>query len=153
MTEHTPHCPLQSEQHAQLLLSYCARSLDPARTAILQRHIAVCPECHSFLESQQLVWDALDDWNRTPVSPNFDASLYQRIRDENQPEWAGRAAHWYAAIAWKPALPAAAIFALWLIAYPAPPDPPLPQETVAAEQMERTLEDLDMLQQLHLDVR
>ena len=147
MPEHTPRCPLHSEEHAQLLLSYCARQLDPARTATLQRHIHLCPACRQFLESQQLVWDTLDAWERTPISRDFDATLLQRIRDDGKPAWADSVATWSRAISWKPALPAAAILALWIIAYPTPPPA---SETTRAEQVEMALEDLEMLQQLPL---
>jgi anti-sigma factor RsiW len=147
MAEHTPRCPLQSEEHAQLLLSYCARRLDPARTAVLQRHIDLCPACRAFLESQQLVSDALDTWNNSPISHDFDTNLLQRIRDDRGP------ARWLGAISWKPALPAAAILALWIIAYPTQPNTAPPPDAVQAEQVERALEDLDMLQQLPLHVK
>jgi anti-sigma factor RsiW len=150
MTEHLPRCPLQSEEHAQLLLSYCARQLDPASTATLQRHIELCPACRRALESQQLVWEALDTWDHTPVSDDFDDQIFRRLQGSERPEWAARLAQWSAAISWKPALPAAAIFALWIIAYPTTSDPVLQPD---AEQVALALEDLDMLQQLHLPAK
>lgn len=147
MAEHTPRCPLHSEEHAQLLLSYCARQLDPDSTATLQRHIDICPACQQFLDSQQLVWDALDAWERTPISSNFDSTLLERIRDDGRPAWANGVATWTRTLSWKPALPAAAILALWIIAYPTSyPEP----DAAQAEQVELALEDLEMLQQLPL---
>jgi len=153
MAEHTPRCPLQSEDHAQLLLSYCARRLDPARTAVLQRHIELCPSCRAFLESQQLVWDALDSWNNSPIARTFDTQLLQRIHDDPAPaRWLGAVSR-LAAISWKPSLPAAAILALWIVAYPTQPTSAPPLDTSQAEQVERALEDLDMLQQLQLNAK
>ncbi len=136
MTEHTPRCPLQSEEHAHLLLH-------PARTAALQQHIELCPACQRFIQAQQLVWDALDTWDGAPVSHDFDDQLFRRIRSHQKPRWS-------AAISWKPALPAAALFALWIIAYPTASDPVLQPD---AEQVALALEDLDMLQQLQLPAR
>ncbi|HEY3442135.1 MAG TPA: hypothetical protein VGK29_15350 [Paludibaculum sp.] len=147
MAEHTPRCPLQSEDHAQLLLSYCSRRLDPAHTAVLQRHIELCAACRTLLESQQLVWDALDAWNNSPISRDFDTRLLQRIHHHRGP------ARWLSSISWKPALPVAAILALGIIAFPTQPNTAPQPDTTQAEQVEGALEDLDMLQHLPLDVK
>ena len=126
------------------MLNYCAHELDPALT----RHIQLCPACRSAVESHELLRAALDSWDHLPVSHDFDARLFQRIREDERPGWAARAANWFTAASWKPAIPAAAIFALWMIAFPSKPDAVPSADAAQAEQVERALEDLDMLQQL-----
>jgi len=154
MTEQRFRCPLQSEEHAQLLLDYCARRLDPARRAALEAHIGLCASCREFSQGQRLVWDALDAWDSSSNAGDFDRRLYQRISEEDRPAWADRLAAWAAEISWKPALPAAAALALWMILFPVrAPEEPEGVERVAAEQVEGALEDMDMLQQLKLNLQ
>ena len=75
-------CPIDSHENAELLLAYCARKLDPEIQAILERHLAVCPECREFQKNQEAVWQALDAWEAMPVSTDFDRRLYRRIDQE-----------------------------------------------------------------------
>ena len=60
-------CPIETRENAELLLEYCARKLDPATTAVLERHIGICPACREFAAGQRALWDALDTWDATPV--------------------------------------------------------------------------------------
>ena len=75
-------CPIETRESAELLLEYCARKLDPESTAILQQHIAICPACREFADGQRALWDALDVWETTPVSADFDRRMYSRIAQE-----------------------------------------------------------------------
>src|SRR2546421_10443602 len=75
-------CPIETRESAELLLEYCARKLDPESTAILQQHIAICPACREFADGQRALWDALDAWETTPVSADFDRRMYSRIAQE-----------------------------------------------------------------------
>src|SRR5947207_5768174 len=75
-------CPIETRENAELLLEYCARKLDPATTAVLERHIGICPACREFAAGQRALWDALDTWDATPVPVDFDRRLYSRIERE-----------------------------------------------------------------------
>ena len=75
-------CPIETRENAEVLLAYCSRSLDAERTAILDDHIRICPGCREFVEGQRALWKALDAWEATPVSADFDRRLYQRIQKE-----------------------------------------------------------------------
>lgn len=151
-------CPIESQEDAAVLLDYCARTLDAATAALLERHIEICPACQTFQQEQQAVWRALDDWETSRVSPDFDRRLYRRIEAEAATPWWTRmgSLSW---VSWKPAVPLAAI-CLTLVAaaiFDSPAELPSPDtrgqvrvETVQVDQMERTLEDLEMLSQFDL---
>ena len=69
-------CPIESQENADLLLSYSARRLNPEATAILEAHMEICPTCREFRDGQRALWEALDQWEARPVSPDFDRRLY-----------------------------------------------------------------------------
>lgn len=153
------HCPIQKE-NADVLLDYCARRLDAGRVAILERHAAGCPECRQALESQQAVWAALDAWDAMPVSLDFDRRLYRRIEEERRAGWLRGL--WQRAFAsgenvlGRPAFGLAAacvtVLAVFLVQSPVPVETesqPLRAEVVDFEQVERTLEDIEMLKVLN----
>jgi anti-sigma factor RsiW len=75
-------CPIETPENAELLLAYCARKLDAESTAIIERHMEICPACREFSSGQRAVWEALDAWEAAPVTPDFDRRLYQRIDRE-----------------------------------------------------------------------
>lgn len=145
-------CPLRSEEQASLLLDYCARKLDEDRRLALERHMQVCPECAAFRDSQAAVWNALDEWDSSPVTRSFDGDLAARIAGaERDPLWM-RAGAWVVKVNWVPAVPALAAGALWILLFQSAPSPQtssLP-DTLEPEQVERVLEDLDMLRQIPL---
>lgn len=150
--EETRRCPLQSEENASLLLDYCSRRLDEDRRRALERHMAVCPECARFRDSQSALWEALDQWDSSPIARSFDDELAGRIlRAERDPLWM-RAGAWIADVRWAPAVPALAAAALWVFLFQAAPDPNggAPSDPMEPEQVERVLEDLDMLRQIPL---
>ena len=152
-------CPIESQENSSLLLDYCARKIDPASAAVLERHIKACPACQEFQSAQQSLWSALDRWQPLPVSSDFDRRLYAVIDAEAVAPWWSRLtpvlrSHW------KPAVSLAAV-CLALIAVslfqapstaPAPVEPasPVRIEMVQMDQMERALEDLEMLRQFDL---
>lgn len=150
--EETCRCPLRSEEHASLLLDYCARKLEEDRRRTLERHMAICPECARFREGQEALWTALDDWESSPVSRRFDDSLEDRIAEaDRDPLWM-RAGAWFTQVSWAPAVPALAAAALWLFLFQPLPSPETvpPPSSLEPDQVERVLEDLDMLRQLPL---
>ena len=143
-------CPLQTTGNADILLEYCDRKLSIEATAALERHMENCEACGRFASAQRLVWSALDTWESIPPSDDFDRKLYQRIERHERSGWWRR-------IGWKPAMPFAAagvtVVAAMLLYTPATrPVVPMREtsriETLEPEQVERTLEDLEMLKQL-----
>jgi anti-sigma factor RsiW len=75
-------CPIETQESAELLLAYCARKLDAENTAVLERHIGICPACQEFANGQRALWEALDTWEAAGVPPDFNRRLYQRIEKE-----------------------------------------------------------------------
>jgi anti-sigma factor RsiW len=75
-------CPIETRESAELLLAYCTRKLDAESTAILERHMEVCPACREFASGQRAVWQALEAWEAAPVTSDFDRRLYRRIDRE-----------------------------------------------------------------------
>jgi Putative zinc-finger len=75
-------CPIETQEHAELLVAYCSRTLDAVQTAMLEEHVQSCASCREFAVSQRAVWEALDTWEAAPVSPDFDRRLYRRIQEE-----------------------------------------------------------------------
>jgi hypothetical protein len=153
-------CPIKTQENADLLLAYCARRLDAVSAAALERHIEICSECARFRDEQEMIWKALDAWEAAPVSPGFDSRLYARIEQANAAPWYERFAAWARPALWRPAFPLAAactvIVAGFLLDQPhgtrvAPANTGTIQVTVSeAEQVERTLDDIQMLHQLEM---
>jgi anti-sigma factor RsiW len=75
-------CPIETRENAELLLAYCTRKLDAESTAILERHMEICPACREFSSGQRAIWEALDTWEAAPVTLDFDRRLYRRIDRE-----------------------------------------------------------------------
>lgn len=150
-------CPIQSNGRMDDLVAYGARNLPVADEARLERHLADCAECRAVAEAQRSVWSALDAWEPRAISPDFDAKLYARIADDEKRPWWNRlfADGW----SWKPAMPVAAacaaLIAAVLIRGPVvdfsrdASKPAMSQQNaVDLEQVERALDDIDMLSQL-----
>ena len=150
-------CPIEAPENAELLLSYSARRLDAVRTAALEAHLASCGACREFRDSQSALWETLDRWEVRPVSLDFDRRLYKKIEEQQQLGWWARIFGTARPMFLRPALPLAATACL-LLAATLIIDPPGRAPSPAAEapqareveQMERTLDDLEMLQQFNL---
>jgi Putative zinc-finger len=148
-------CPYENGNGAEVVLAYGARTLAPDEAAAFERHMLVCAGCRELAAAQQAVWSALDAWKPEPISSNFDQKLYQRILTEEQSPWWQRLfrANW----SWRPAMPVAAacgvLIAAFLLRSPqptlAPPSGSHPE--VRIEQVERALDDIDMLKQLAVE--
>jgi hypothetical protein len=148
-------CPIQRRENAELLLAYCNRTLAPDQSDVLDAHVEKCDSCRRLVESQQLVWSALDAWEAMEVTADFDRRLRQRIEADQRRSWWRRVLQPVQPISWRPALPLAAacvgVIAVFLMRGPeAAPVAvqPARAEAVDIEQVERTLEDLEMLQVL-----
>ncbi|WP_321471730.1 hypothetical protein [uncultured Paludibaculum sp.] len=150
--ERSPQCPLESDEHAWVLMDYCAGHLDRQSQEILELHIANCLHCKEFCADQRAVWKTLDVWRPAPLDPGFDARLFALIQE--RPGWTTRVVSWLREVSWKPAIPAAALLtAYFVIVAPMPPAPRITQTRAEVQQVEQALADLDMLQQLKLSDR
>jgi anti-sigma factor RsiW len=144
------------------LLAYCAGRLEPAAALAVQRHLAECPACRRFHEAQQAVWSALDDWESHPVSDDFDRRLYQRIEQEDRaPVWQRWIEPLRAGLARHVVLPLAAAACLLFTAsvilerprQVSKPAAEVRAEAVQPDQVESTLEDLEMLHDISMTQR
>ncbi len=153
------NCPMQSG-NAEILLSYCARSLEPEQVAQIELHLSACAECRAWATEQKTVWAAMDAWEAEPVSADFDAALFARIAAAEKPSaWERWSAPWReilrGGMGWRPVL-SAGVVALTLVIALSIENPfrrePVGQtvklEAQEIEQAERALEDLEMLRQL-----
>ncbi len=104
------NCPMQSGEHAEILLDYFARALPADTLARMDEHVAMCPSCREQLSAQQQVWAALDEFDAAEltVSADFDRRLYARIEAEHKdPLWVRLWRGWFQSGqpgAWRPAL-------------------------------------------------
>ena len=152
-------CPIESEETSEVLLAYCARRLNPETTAIVERHLASCPACRKIFDGQRAVWEALDAWEAMPVALDFDRRLFGRIeRDSSAPWWEKLAAPFGRGLV-KRALPVAAAACLLVAAigimepWGAPAVDSQAVPAIQADQVERTLEDLELLHAFSQEVR
>ncbi len=166
------NCLKNNKQGTEILLAYAAGTLDTPRAASLENHAAECAECRELLDAQQHLWSLLDSVEAPDVSADFDARLYARIaREESAASWKTNLVGWLRGFApgsflwnpnsWKPVAAgaaAAAVLAVGLylrVPLHAPTTQPasssyginqqIRPESVDAEQMEVTVEDLELL--------
>jgi hypothetical protein len=145
-------CPREKHNEAELWIGYVAGTLAPDVVLELRAHLDVCASCRETVEAQKAVWIALDSWTPIEVSPGFNDAVYQRLAAEEQVRGWGRMFH--ARWSWRPAMPLAAVGAALIVALllrapsAKPPSAAPPASTPQIEQVERALEDMDMLKQL-----
>jgi anti-sigma-K factor RskA len=144
-------CPQKSDDGAGWIVAYVARTLDSGSEAAFERHLESCASCREMVAAQRAVWSALEALPALPVSSNFDSRLYQRIAEEEQSGWWRRL--FQAGWSWRPAMPVAAACAVLAVAFLVKNSGPsiLPQQQaqpqLQIEQVERALDDMDMLKQ------
>jgi len=143
-------CPIETPDHAELLLAYCSRKLDAARTAMVEDHIEGCPACREFARGQKAVWEALDAWEAAPVSADFDRRLYRRLEQEHS---------WWQRLAWplrpglfRQGLPVTAAAVLVIVAgvlldRPAGVPPPPAESVQVQDQAEEALQEMEMVRE------
>ncbi len=144
-------CPIEGRNDPGLLLEYCARKLNPETSAKLALHISECPACSAWVHRQELVWQALDNWETPPVSDNFNRRLFSRIEAAERAPWWRRA--FQSRLILRPVLAVALASGLVVAVFVTRPHVPGPRpsqavETVDADRLERALDDVEMLQQL-----
>ncbi len=140
------------------MLDYSARRLDAARAANLERHVENCAAVRGVPGTEQTaVWDALDAWEPTPVSMDFNRRLWQRIDAIGKASWFSSLADALRMANWKPVFPlAAAVLVIaggFLLDHPgdktvAPGVAVQGVSTIEADQLEQTLDDIQLLRQL-----
>jgi hypothetical protein len=142
-------CPAKARQGPQVLIDYCAGTLATDVAASVGRHVEQCEACREFCREQDEVWSALDAWEPEPVSAGFDARLGERLSEADRREW------W--TWIWRPAIPVAAVailvVAALLLRSPTGTNTPAGTKNADAidvDQVEKTLDDIDMLKQLYL---
>ena len=137
------HCPTED-----VLLDYVAGSLTAAQVAAFKRHAKECSRCDALVASQAVVWRSLDEWKPAPVSAGFNRELWRRIDAEAaESSWTARL-HF-----WKQLAPLAALLALvvtgFLMDHHSQPQVTPAAVAVSAseaDQLERTLDDLQLLE-------
>src|SRR5580698_2996846 len=146
------NCPME-DQNSETLVAYAAGELDGEAAAAIERHLRGCPACRLMAAEQTALWNTLDIWEAPPVSPDFDRRLYRRIRDEVRLSWWERLSRPFRPMPLRQALPLAAtacllVIASFLVQQPDKLAPSYPRgEVVRADQVERTLDDLELLRQ------
>ncbi|MGA2736115.1 MAG: zf-HC2 domain-containing protein [Bryobacteraceae bacterium] len=146
------NCPIQSRD-PEKLVAYAAGALDPESARALEQHLMGCADCRSMVADQAAVWQALNAWEAPPVSPDFDERLYRRIEQGVPFSWWERLTRPFRPMSLRQALPLTASAGVLLVAglllyhpdYIAPAA--RSGEIVRANQVERTLDDLDLLRQ------
>jgi hypothetical protein len=110
-----------------------------------------CARCAAFRLGQTDLWRALDAWAPAPVSANFNRRLWQRIDEINHAPWHRRLADALRLRAWKPLFPLAAaaivITAGYIMDHPRPAQESTGVSVSEADQVERGLEDMQLLRQ------
>lgn len=152
-------CPTQNEETAGVLLEYCSGRLKGQALQGLARHVAVCEACGEFVAGQQKVLALLDAWESAPIGQAFDRRVFERIDAyERQSLWHRivEAAH---QLMQRPIVPVVAAACVVLVATAVVELRPVQTqhqekqltgaavERVDFEQVERTLEDLEMLRE------
>ena len=146
-------CFKNTKEGAELLLDFCAGSIEPGRAVEIERHIADCGACRELVEQQRVVWEALDQWTPPAVSPEFNARLYARVAQESSGWRKWLPAAFQPAVPysiWKSAALATACAVLvvgFVVRSPQSHEiaPVADTEKVDIEQVANTLEELDML--------
>jgi anti-sigma factor RsiW len=147
-------CPRENGTSVELMMAYTAGTLEPEAQIALDRHMSVCQDCRDMAAEQKAVWDALDAWKPAPVSADFNARLYQKISEAEVAPWWQRLFRINWSWVLRPAVPVAAACATLVIAFlvKAPAvthsSPVSSQQKVSIEQVERALDDMDMLKQI-----
>jgi len=151
-------CPVEVGNDAEVLVAYATGAMTPAEQEAFELHMAECSACREAASRQKAVWGALDAWRAPDVSADFDGRLQMRIAVHDRVSWWRRLE-----FSWKPAIPVgiacAALFGVFLLHGPAlhtvaPAAPPAAVQSqqdaqkMDVEEVERALDDMDMLKQL-----
>jgi anti-sigma-K factor RskA len=149
-------CPAKARESTQVLIDYCAGMLEAEVAAALEGHIKQCDACREFCRAQARVWSALEAWEPEPISQGFDERLLENIEAGDRASLRQRIWHAAASFRWRPVLPLAAaaivIVAVLLMRTPSGTNTPVAvknADVVDVDQVEKALDDIDMLKQLY----
>lgn len=144
-------CGLKESERAELLL----RNTSEAAT----NHFGQCSSCRRASLQQAALWQALDSWNVPPVSSGFTRNLYARIDAAAAETWYERLAAavrpLFAQPAWALGMAGALFVAGFVLDHKSATTgavhaPTVQVSSIEADQVEKTLEDLEMLRQFDL---
>ena len=156
LDRNTFRCPLQDGEQAGVFLAWMEGKLGLEETAALELHARGCASCRSVLEGHKAVWAAMDSWEPEAVSQDFNRRLYSAIDAEQDQPWWRRAFAVAVPFPVRPAIPIAAscllLIGVVLFRTPQPDDLETKQagviERVDVEQVDRSLDDLNLLREL-----
>ena len=119
--------------------------------------MAECAACTEFVAAQQALWNAMNEWPAPAVSSDFDPRLERRLRETASSSWIERMLHALRPAFARPALALAAVCLVMaaglLLQNPragvVPADDSHARvEKIEPEQVERALDDMQMLREL-----
>jgi anti-sigma-K factor RskA len=160
------NCLYKNKRGTEILLDYCIGTLAPERAEAVEKHALECGDCRALIAAQQNLWNALDQLEAPEVSADFDARLYARIAREDadsawRTSWKASLGRWWrgfapGGVSWRPLVAGAAATAVVAVGLslsmpmlhaPKAPDSPVQirPESINAEQVEVTIEDLELL--------
>ena len=144
-------CPIQGgDAAADLIVGFCAGTLDPASAVAFERHLEHCSSCSALVLAQRSVWQALDHLPPAGISADFDEQVFARIARFE----ALQASQPWMSWKWRHTLPVVAaciaLVAAFLLRNPGPAPVPTapPQQALEIKQVEHALDDMDMLKQM-----
>lgn len=146
-------CYMKEDQRRDLLLAHASGRLDPSAAAELNHHAQSCSDCAAILRTQSAISSALNLWQPADVSSDFDKRLFARLEAAETAPWTERLASsladWFRPILARPAIPlaAAALLLAGGFALDHPTKPLVHVSSTEVEQVETTLDDLEMLHQ------
>jgi anti-sigma factor RsiW len=139
------------ENREEVLVDYAGGTLPADRLAQVTAHLDVCAECRVAVEAQAQVWSALEDWEPAPISVDFNRKLYLKIDAEE-------ARSWWQRFGLRPSMGLAAacmvlvVGMLFRVPTPDGFDQKAVNEVIDVNQVDRTLEDIEMFRQLGVGV-
>lgn len=149
-------CAGPDRMSEELLLDYSAGRLNPAQMAQINSHTLTCAACESLVLAQTTVWEAMDTWEPVAVSNDFNRSLWRKIDGLDSLPWYQKLADSLRLGSWKPALSVTTALVLvatgFVFDHRARLSELSPAMVAAAdvEQVEQSLEDIQLLGQLNM---
>lgn len=147
---------MESGGNAEYLLDYAAGKLNAGAREQMARHLETCAACREFAGGQRAVWEALDDWQPTAISPDFDRRLFARIEQEPVSWWKRLTAPLHHAVpigATAAVLVVAGVLMLrpWNVPTPVADAPKSARvvEQLQPEQVDQALDQMEMLRDLN----
>lgn len=78
---------MNCEQLETVAIEYLDGALNTTQRSEVERHLAVCSDCHARLEGFRSVSVALETWEAPEVSPWFNGRLWRRIAESEAARW------------------------------------------------------------------